>query len=411
MTNLLRAAFVIGRRDFTAILFSKAFFFFLLGPLFPVIVGVAAGGVTSQVARDIDRPVIGLAMTRADNQALIAARDRLAASLENKLVEMREVFAVDAEREPLSPAQLLADKDRHLAAVVTGSLANPVLSGKAGDIRSWRGQVALLAAEARSGRSVKPAPVTLKPVADSAGSAKELQLVTAQGAQSLLFLLTMLLAGMVLSNLVEEKSNKIIEVLAAAVPIDAVFLGKLFAMLAMAFVGIAVWTSIGVLALTLWGPGLPSFPAPAVGWPLFVILVVIYFASAYLMLGSLFLGIGAQAATVRDVQTLSMPVTMSQLLIFFFAMYTVTKIGQPIEIAAAIFPFSSPFVMVARAAQSPDLLPHLVAIVGQVLFATLLLRVGVTLFRRNVMKSGRTGARRRRFGRRPAAVPSEAPVA
>ena len=37
---------------------------------------------------------------------------------------------------------------------------------------------------------------------------------------------------MLLSQLIEEKSNKIIEVLAAAVPIDAIFLGKLFAMLA-----------------------------------------------------------------------------------------------------------------------------------------------------------------------------------
>ena len=35
-------------------------------------------------------------------------------------------------------------------------------------------------------------------------------------------LLTMLLAGMVLSNLVEEKGNKIIEILAAAIPMDAV---------------------------------------------------------------------------------------------------------------------------------------------------------------------------------------------
>jgi ABC-2 type transport system permease protein len=47
----------------------------------------------------------------------------------------------------------------------------------------------------------------------------------------------MLLAGMVLSNLVEEKGNKIIEVLAAAIPMDAVFLGKLFAMLAVSWWG------------------------------------------------------------------------------------------------------------------------------------------------------------------------------
>ena len=63
----------------------------------------------------------------------------------------------------------------------------------------------------------------------------------------MLFFLTILLSGMLLSQLIEEKSNKIIEVLAAAVPIDAIFLGKLFAMLAMSLLGIAVWTAAGAL--------------------------------------------------------------------------------------------------------------------------------------------------------------------
>src|SRR3546814_15126277 len=62
----------------------------------------------------------------------------------------------------------------------------------------------------------------------------------------LLFLLTMLLAGMVLSNLVEEKANKIIEILAAAIPMDAVFMGKLVAMLGVSFVGLAVWGGTGL---------------------------------------------------------------------------------------------------------------------------------------------------------------------
>jgi ABC-type Na+ efflux pump permease subunit len=42
----------------------------------------------------------------------------------------------------------------------------------------------------------------------------------------------------------KEKANKIIEILAAAIPMDAVFLGKLFAMLAVSMVGIAVWATV-----------------------------------------------------------------------------------------------------------------------------------------------------------------------
>jgi hypothetical protein len=40
---------------------------------------------------------------------------------------------------------------------------------------------------------------------------------------------------------------------------------------------------------------------------------------SYLLIGGVFLGIGGQASTVREVQTLSMPVTMAQVVIFGLA--------------------------------------------------------------------------------------------
>ena len=131
-----------------------------------------------------------------------------------------------------------------------------------------------------------------------------------------------------------------------------------------------------------------ALPAPAVGWPAFLLLAILYFAMAYTLLGSLFLGIGAQAATVREVQTLNMPITMGQMLIFFFASYAVDHMGSPAEIAACIFPFSSPFAMIARAGQESALWPHLLALLWQAAFVALIIRVGVLLFRRHVMQSG-----------------------
>ena len=144
----------------------------------------------------------------------------------------------------------------------------------------------------------------------------------------------MLLAGMVLSNLVEEKANKIIEILAAAIPMDAVFLGKLFAMLAVSLVGIAVWGAViggagragGVGGL--FGGAIDFADLPAPGGRLAAVprcSGVVYFAMAYLLLGSVFLAIGSLATTVREVQTLSMPVTMLQMLVFFFASYALSR--------------------------------------------------------------------------------------
>ena len=383
MPELIRAAWVIARRDFAAIIFSKAFFFFLLGPVFPLAIGIAAGSIGGQVARDIDRSSFALVMDSADSGAALKAR----ASLAEQLGEQRVPVLVAVETD--DPQSVIASgEDTRFLGVLTGTLAKPRLIGTKGEVERWQGPLELLVERARDGAAAAPATLETQLVAESSGSLEQGRLVTAQVGQALLVLLTMLLAGMVLSNLVEEKTNKIIEILAAAVPIDAIFLGKLFAMLGMAMIGIACWTSLALVAVLLAANGLPALPTPAIGWPMFLALGIAYFAMAYLLLGSLFLGIGAMASTVREVQTLSMPATMGQLLFFFLASFSVTRLGEPIEIFAAIFPFSSPFAMLARAAQQDVLWQHLLALGWQAFWVLVLIRFGARLFRRNVLKSG-----------------------
>jgi ABC-2 type transport system permease protein len=383
----IRSAWVIARRDFVAVIFSKTFLFFLLGPLFPVLVGGLAGGIGNQVAKSLDNPQLGVAMSSADNAAFLRAhrllRDRMAGELP-ELVVLAEVPL----GEKFDPAAAMGKGDGRLAAVVSGTLAQPRLTGTAEKVDRWQGMVATLAATAREPTAPRFPEVATTTIASSAAKVHDGRLATAQAGQTVLFLLTMLLAGMVLSNLVEEKGNKIIEVLAAAIPMDALFLGKLFAMLAVSLVGIAVWFGVGGMVVLIAGKALPALPAPAVGWPLFLVLGFIYFAMAYLLLGSLFLGIGSMAATVREVQTMSMPVTMMQLLVFFFASFTVAQIGKPLELLAVVIPFSSPYAMLARAAQSPLLWPHALALVWQALCVAAIIRLGASIFRRSVMKSG-----------------------
>src|SRR5579863_10234398 len=299
--SVLRAAMVIMRRDLTALLFSRSFLFFLLGPLFPVLAGVLATAVGNHVDQGADRAVLGIAMTAPDARAMITARHVLEPHTNSDLPD----FVVVKQLLPGErfDARILLEKDGalkkgagNLAAIVSGTPANPVLTGPAAGIVGWNEELSLVAAQAL-GHGVSRFPaVKLAATASSHADIHRGQRETAGVGQTVLFLLTMLLAGMVLSNLVEEKSNKIIEVLAAAIPMDAVFLGKLFAMLAMSIVGICVWAAAGeVLHLTM-GQALPTLHEPAVGWPMFIGLGVLYFSMGYLLLGSLFLAIGSMAS-------------------------------------------------------------------------------------------------------------------
>ena len=384
--SVFAAALVVARRDFVAVLFSRSFFFFLLGPLFPVIVGGMAGGIGASVREQGDRAVVGVAMAEADAARMVAAQRHLSKRLAG-LPEL-VVVATPGPDEKFNPHNALIDNRANAGAILSGSPQAPVLTGPQARVAGWRGPVSMIAAEAL-GEGAKTYPkVSTAAVATSRADQSHGRILTAQAGQTLLFLLTMLLAGMVMSNLVEEKANKIIEILAAAIPMEALFLGKLFAMLGVSLVGIATWGAIGGGWVLLSGKAIPFLAAPAVGWPLFLSLGVIYFSMAYLILGSMFLTIGGMATTVRDVQTLSMPVTMLQLLVFFFASFAMAQQGKPIELAAIAIPFSSPFAMLARAAQDERLWIHGAALAWQGLCVVLFVRAGAGLFRSRVMQSG-----------------------
>lgn len=392
--STLQAAWVIARRDFLAILFSRAFLLFLLGPLFPVAVGSLAGNIGGKVEQVAQTNLVALAMAPEDNAKIVAAADAIGPKLSSSIPNFAPVA-------PGDPRALLEAKDKGYAAVVTGTPAAPRLTGPQAQIDRWSGAIGLVAAQAAGEAKVSFASVATEQVQQTTAAATTNRIRTAQAGQLLLFLLTMLLAGMVLSNLVEEKGNKIIEVLAAAIPMDAVFFGKLFAMLGVSFVGIAVWGAGAGAFLLASGNLAASMPVPAVGWPLFIALGVAYFAMAYLLLGAVFLAIGSLASTVREVQTLSMPVTMMQLLVFFFASYTLTAQGTAIETAARVLPWSSPFAMIARAAMAPEIAPHLLALAWQALCVAVLVKLGAGVFKRRVMKSGKASkTKRARFGRK-----------
>ena len=329
----LQAALIVARRDFRAVLFSRSFIAFLIGPLFMLAVTALASSVGQQVEQNAGRPRLGVAMSPGDTAAVLAAAHRLDPQLDRMLPEDIGLPPADGST---SPRALLASRHEALDAVLTGSPAAPVLTGPEGMVE------------------------TLQPA---------------------------------------------VRLLAAAIPMDAVILGKLFAMLAVSFVGIAVWGLAATGVLVAAGHSLSDLPAPAVGWPLFLALGITYFAMAYLLLGAVFLTIGSMASTVREVQTLSMPVTMLQLLVFFFATYAVGAPHSWSARAAEILPFSSPFTMLARAAMEPALVPHLLALGWQAAWVALFVRFGAQLFRRRVMKSGPGGrvTRPRRRAARQAA--------
>ena len=398
MMSVFQAAWVIARRDFMASVYSRSFILFMLTPLLVVGFSILAGVVGARSAAS-DITVVAVTADTATGEALVEAREHLASLTTDRTFPKLE--RIDPAQDVRAQArQLISDPQKNLSAVISGTLAQPVVSGPPRIDDNVGERITLIIEQAQrnealrtAARGAQLAPIQRDQTSEAVGNLRDMRKNVARVGQFIVFFFTLLLATMLLSNLIEEKSNKVIEVLAAAVPLDAIFLGKLLAMLGVSLVGIALWAGMFGLAtafsvqLMPEGMELPNI-SPAIGWPIYALLLPIYYTTNYMILGSLFLGIGGQANSVREVQTLNMPVTFLQMGVFVLAMTVIGNQGGTLPMIAYIFPFSSPLAMVAEAGQSDQLWPHLLAIPWQAFWVFLLIRISAAMFRRSVLKSG-----------------------
>ena len=406
--SIWQASWVIARRDFMATVYSRSFILFMLTPLIFVGLSFLGALVGANSARD-STPIVAVITDSATGQALTRARDHLA-SLTNQR-QMPVLKVLDPAPDVRAQArELIADREQGLSAVFSGTLEQPVLSGPERINEFVGNRMGLIVEEAQEGSALtgntafRLIPIERDITGEAAGNLNDMRQNVARFGQIIIFFFTLLLATMLLSNLIEEKSNKVIEVLAASVPLDAVFFGKLLAMLGVSLVGIALWGGVFGLA---WAFSLQILPAgvelpsvsPAIGWPIYALLLPIYYTTNYMLLGALFMGIGGQANSVREMQSLNMPITFLQVGVFFLASTVIGSAGGWLPWSAYVFPFSSPLAMIADAAQSDALWPHLLAIPWQLFWVFLTIRISAALFRKTVMKSGGETRILPRFGK------------
>jgi ABC-2 type transport system permease protein len=303
----------------------------------------------------------------------------------------------------------------------TSSDTLAVLAGPLSYPRIWERQegslpgryLALLAEQALQAREAGANATRATPQYrqfNSAAPSNALRQSLGFGAVFVLFFLTLLLAGQTVSSLAEEKSNKVIEILAAAAPLEAVFLGKLLGFLGVALLFISFWVGLGAIGGLVAAGTIGSSTAetsgaaaamlqssPATGWGFFLAIGFAYFIMAFLLLGAIFLGVGSQAGTVREIQMLSLPITIFQVGMFGLASSAASMPGSPVARLAETLPFSSPFAMAARAATDPDRGIHFVALGWQILWVAAAIWAFARLFRSGVLSGRQSWA----FWKRP----------
>lgn len=395
----IRQALTVARRDFIATVFTPTFLIFLLSPLLTIAFGAMGGlGASKMTQSVIDRSKL-VVLTAPDRASAIQTADAQLRTLFDRGDAPPPIEFKLPEKNPDAQARaLIGSREGDVDAVLYGALDAPhILYGNGAS--SEANYLGALAEQVLRGDRIGSTAPLSTPV--KVRIAQTQVTVTGHGTAAFLavmaiFLLTLFLAGLTIGTMAEERNNKVIEVLAAAVPLESVFVGKLIGMFGVAILFVGFWGTIVTQVTSLLPAGMAAGlaqVAPAVGKPMFALLFLVYFIMSYLLIGAAYLILGAQASTQRELQMMSLPMTFVQMGMVGLASAAAANPGSTIALAAEIFPFSSPMAMAARAANSASLWPHAIAIAWQLLWVSVVIWLGASWFRRGVLKSG-SGAKR-----------------
>lgn len=176
--------------------------------------------------------------------------------------------------------------------------------------------------------------------------------------------------GYITRGVIEEKTNRIIEVIASSVKPIELLTGKMAGVGALAITQFGIWilafmglsAIAGPVAMSLMEPSqmagdmaaveaeLPAiFNLPSLETSL-IIYFILFFILGYLLYSSLFAAIGSAADSDTDTQQLMMPITIPIMIAYFIMFHTWRSPDSVLSIVSSIIPFFSPILMVTRIA-------------------------------------------------------------
>ena len=268
---------------------------------------------------------------------------------------------------------------------------------------------------------------------DETGSAREtstgIAMALAYIGGFLMYMLVFMFGSMVMRGVIEEKTNRIVEVIVSSVKPVQLMLGKIIGVALVGLTQFALWivltlalvmvvktnllpegtmeqlqqlpqsfaeadqaTAAGTTSTTMTADQLTEFQqifagALSMPWGLIIFSFVFYFLTGYLLYASLFAAIGSAVDYETETQQFMMPVTIPIILGLVVAMGTMQNPESSLSFWFSIIPLTSPIVMMARIpfdvpaweiALSMGLM--LLTIIGAVWMAAKIYRTGILMY-------------------------------
>ncbi len=198
-------------------------------------------------------------------------------------------------------------------------------------------------------------------------------------------------SNLLLTNVVEEKSNKIIEVLLSSVTANELMIGKLIGVLAVGMTTVLVWLSLSITAFAALPTGNSAFGPSLVNLFLTTPLLpafLFYFIMGYVILGAVFLAVGGMSSSLSDAQTYLGPLTFVQIVPLILLAFIFRDPNGVLASFMSWVPIYTPYIMMMRVSADPPLFDIIGTTVLIILTALFILNAMGRLFRRSILRTG-----------------------
>lgn len=175
----------------------------------------------------------------------------------------------------------------------------------------------------------------------------------------LLYMTILLYAVSVMRSVLEEKTNRVVEVVISSMRPFQLMLGKILGVGAVGLTQLGIWALSGILIVSAGIPALlaanPQFAQlgelreflPGIGY---VALFAVFFVGGYFMYSGLYAAVGAMCNTDEEAQQAQFPVIMLLVVPIIFVTQVINEPNAGLSVVLSLIPFFTPILMFARAA-------------------------------------------------------------
>ncbi len=199
----------------------------------------------------------------------------------------------------------------------------------------------------------------------------------------LMFMLVMMSAVPLLTSVMEEKSEKIAEVLLGSVTPFQFMMGKVLGGVGVSLTTATIYITAGVFTLKYMGHE-SLIPYDVLPW------FFVYTFFFIVMVGSGMASLGATANDSKDAQSLTFPGIIPVILPMFIMVPVIQDPSGPLATTMSLIPPFTPTIMMIRLA-TPVTVPiwqPLVGLIGVILFTIFTIWIGARVFRTAILIQG-----------------------